>query len=246
MPVPSETLHAFDLHARGYVASWGSDPLAQWMRARVLALCAKFFPASSRVLDLGCGPGLDAAALTALGYRVTAIDASSGMVAEARTRSPDARIGDLDRLDLPDEPYDGALSNFGAINCLSRLDGFGRGLAGALKPGAYAVLVIINRWCPAEDLALAVRARRPRRRGTVVSLEGRAVPVRYLTGRDLRNIPGFTFVHQEALGAFVAPPDLGGALGRRARLEPWVAAFPGVRDLGDHTLVVLRRRNNAS
>ena len=73
VPVPSETLHAFDLHARGYVASWGSDPLAQWMRARVLALCAKFFPASSRVLDLGCGPGLDAAALTALGHQRDAL-----------------------------------------------------------------------------------------------------------------------------------------------------------------------------
>lgn len=241
MPVPSETLHAFDLHAGGYVASWGSAPLAQTMRARVLALCARFFPPGAAVLDLGCGPGLDAAALTGLGYRVTAIDASVGMVEEARKRASDVRIGDLDRLNLPRAAYDGALSNFGAINCLATLDGFSSGLAEVLAPGAHAVLVVINRWCPAEDLALLARARRPRRRGATVALEGKAVPVRYLTVGDLREFPGFRLVHHEALGALVAPPDLGGRPGRRTRLEPWIAALPGVRALGDHTVVVLRR-----
>ena len=36
------------------------------------------------VLDLGCGTGLMAAALTAYGYRVTGVDSSAAMLARAR------------------------------------------------------------------------------------------------------------------------------------------------------------------
>ncbi|MDP2304490.1 MAG: class I SAM-dependent methyltransferase [Pseudomonadota bacterium] len=245
MPVPEETLHAFDRHAADYVATWGTDPLARVFRARVIAACARFFPGGGRILDLGCGPGLDAEVLEALGYDVLAVDASAGMVAEARRRASDVRTADLDVLGtlLPDAPFDGALSNFGAINCVSDLSAFGHGLAALLRPGAHAVLVVINRWCPAEDLALLSRGRRPRRHVAAVQVSGHAVRLRYLAGTDLvRALPRFDVVHREALGALMPPPDLGGRPGRRARVEPWVAGWPLLRDLGDHSLVVLRRR----
>jgi SAM-dependent methyltransferase len=245
MPVRSETLHAFDRHAEDYVATWGSNPLARLLRGRVIAACARFFPDRGRILDLGCGAGLDAAVLEALGHAVVAVDASPGMVAEARRRAADVRQGDLDALDplLAEAPFDGALSNFGAINCLADLSGFGRSLAALLRPGAHAVLVVINRWCPAEDLALLARGRRPRRHVSTVDVAGHAVALRYLAGADVvRALPGFDVVHREALGALMPPPDLGGRPGRRARVEPWVAGWPLLRDLGDHSLLVLRRR----
>ena len=59
-------------HAIGYVSGWGSDALAREMRARVIARCVRSFPAGGRVLDLGCGPGLDAPILGALGFSVRA------------------------------------------------------------------------------------------------------------------------------------------------------------------------------
>lgn len=242
---PSETLHAFDRHAEGYAAGWGSHPLARVLRARVMGLCARYFPSGARVLDLGCGPGLDAAALEALGFRTTAVDASEGMVAEARRRCADARrldLGDLAPL-LAEAPFDGALSDFGALNCLPRLDGFAEMLPRLLRPGAHAVLVVINRACPAEDLALLARGRRPRRRGARVSLEGVEMPIRYLSAADVIGaLPDFDVARREGLGVLMPPPDLGGRPGLRSRVEPHVAALPILRDLGDHTIVVLRRR----
>ncbi len=246
MPVPSETLHAFDRHAVTYVSTWGADPLARVFRARVLACCVRFFPERARLLDLGCGPGLDAAVLEALGHTVVAVDASPGMVDAARARARDVRRADLDALDplLAEAPFDGALSNFGAINCLPDLDGFARVLPRLLRPGAHAVLVVINRWCPAEDLALLARGRRPRRHVDAVEVDGLPVSLRYLDAASVvRALPAFELVHREALGALVPPPNLGGRPGRRASLEPWVAGWPLVRDLGDHSLVVLRRRS---
>src|SRR5256885_2439698 len=45
-----------------------------------------YVPPRSRILDLGCGPGTDAARFAAQGHRVTAIDWSPAMVEEARRR----------------------------------------------------------------------------------------------------------------------------------------------------------------
>ena len=245
MRAPTETLHAFDRHAEGYASAWGADPLAAALRARVIALCLRFFPERGRVLDLGCGAGLDAAVLEGAGFRVTAVDASAGMVAQASRRATDVRqvdLGDLAPLH-GDLPFDGALSDFGALNCLPSLGGFSVSLARLVRPGAFAVLVVINRWCPIEDAALLARGRRPRRGVATVTLEGHPVAVRYLTGGAVADaLPDFEEVHREALGVFVPPPDLGGRPGRRTALEAHVAGWPLVRDLGDHTLVVLRRR----
>jgi SAM-dependent methyltransferase len=245
VPVRAETLHAFDRHAAGYAAGWGADPLARMLRARVLAIGARFFPPGGRLLDLGCGAGLDASVLRSLGHSVLAIDASAGMLAEARGRADAVRRLDLDALDplVPEGPFDGALSNFGALNCLPRLEGFAAALPRLLRPGACAVLVVIDRHCVAETLALAARGRRPRRHGATVAMEGVDVPVRYLDARSVLAAlgPAFRLEHREALGALMPPPDLGGRPGWRSRLEPFVAAWPIVRDLGDHALLVVRR-----
>jgi SAM-dependent methyltransferase len=238
-------LQAFDRLAAGYVEGWGNHPLARLLRARVIARCAASFPAGARVLDLGCGPGLDSAILSALGYDVVSVDASDGMVREARARGVAARRLDVEDLgDLAAEgPFAGALSNFGVLNCLPSLVRFGEGLARCLAPGAPAILVPMAASCPAETLALLARGRRPRR-GRVVPVGTAEVPVRYLWAREVARELGdaFHLERVEALGVLVAPPDLGGRPGWRTALEPFVARAPWIRERGDHTLLQLRRR----
>lgn len=240
MSIPPESLQAFDRHSVGYARAWGAHPLARWMRVRVLAACADHLPPNGAILDIGCGPGLDAAALGAAGWDVTALDGSAGMVREASTRARRVLHLPMERLsELGEAGFDGALSNFGALNCVASIEGFGADLARLLRPGARAILVVMGPWCPAEDLALITRARRPFRRRRPVTLEGLPVAVRYLTTADLvRALPDFRLLHREALGALMAPPDLGGRVGRRARFEPYIAGLPLLRDAGDHQLLV--------
>lgn len=244
MSASSESLHAFDRHSAGYSSAWGDRPLVRRFRARVLAACARHFSPGGRILDLGCGPGLDAAVLEGMGFDVTAIDASSGMVGEASRRTRRALHLPMERVDrLAPEQFDGALSNFGALNCVADLGTFGVALADRLRPGARVILVYMGPRCLAEDLALLARGRRPRRRDGPVPLEGLTVEVRYLTARAVSDaLPGFRPLHREALGALVAPPDLGGRVGLRSRAEPYIAGLPGLRDLGDHQMLVLERR----
>ncbi len=69
-------------------------------------------PEEQRVLDIGTGPGFYAIILARRGCRVTAVDLSEGMLAEARRNAGelaeriDFRRMDAQKLDLPDESFD--------------------------------------------------------------------------------------------------------------------------------------------
>jgi SAM-dependent methyltransferase len=95
------------------------------------------------VLDLGCGTGLMAAALTSYGYRVTGVDSSAAMLARARRlvgseavliqgSMPGLRVGGV---------FDAVISTFDALNYLSPTK-FGAtvaAVAGRLRPGGWLV-----------------------------------------------------------------------------------------------------------
>ncbi|OLT20114.1 hypothetical protein BJF78_35765 [Pseudonocardia sp. CNS-139] len=80
-------------------AGWG-EPLY----AAVLGLAG--VGAGTRLLDLGCGPGLFAAAAAARGAHVTGMDADPGAVAAARAAVPDGRFAVGDVHDPPPGPFD--------------------------------------------------------------------------------------------------------------------------------------------
>lgn len=239
-----ETLQGFDRAAARYSQDWDGRPLVRTLRGRVLARVLELRPPPARVLDLGCGPGTDARLLAAAGYTVDAVDPSPGMVAVARARGVAARVADrpLDR------GYDLVLSDFGALNAAPDLHRVAGWIADALVPGGIAVVVWMGPWCPAGALVLLARGRPVealrRRRVSSVQVGGLPIPVRYWGPRDARRAfgPRFLPVRVEALGALVPPPDLGGVPGPLVDLEGWVAALPGIRHLGDHTLYVFRRR----
>jgi SAM-dependent methyltransferase len=69
---------------------------------------------SSRVLDVGTGPGHVAARAAARGASVLGVDVSSGCIDVARRLHPDLefRTGDAHRLPLPDASYDAVVANF--------------------------------------------------------------------------------------------------------------------------------------
>lgn len=240
------TLHAFDRAAPGYGVAWDDRPTVRFLRGRVASRCAEWWRPGARVLDLGCGTGADARILGGLGYAVTAVDGSAGMVAVARGRGVDARVVPLSRLDelRASGPFDGLLSDFGALNCAPDLRALD--LASLLRPGGVAVIVTISPACPAEALALCARGRpraawRRRRSGRVPVGEGEAT-VRYWSLPEL--VAGFAplrLLDVEALGALFPPPDLGEAPGPLLTLDAALGRLPGVRRWGDHTLTVWER-----
>lgn len=69
-----------------------------WMRRALHAHYRRTFRPGQRVLDVGCGTGIDAVALAGHGVRVLGLDASPAMVGRARVRVARAGLGASVRL----------------------------------------------------------------------------------------------------------------------------------------------------
>jgi SAM-dependent methyltransferase len=109
-----------------------------------------------RVLDVGCGTGRHAVELAKRGYKMTGVDISNGMLAEARKAALGARLT-IEWVRSPAQdfvassPFDAAYSVCeGALSLLSLEDTFDRDVQifarifAALKPGAPALFTVLN------------------------------------------------------------------------------------------------------
>ncbi|HKB13677.1 MAG TPA: methyltransferase domain-containing protein [Vicinamibacterales bacterium] len=264
-----DTQRAFDGVASSYDRSNTDNATLRAMRARFWAEVDACVAPGSRLLDLGCGPGADAARFAALGHHVTAIDWSPAMVEEARRRlrasgSADRvevhhlGIHDLDRLTPRTRFFDAAYSNFGPLNCVAQPNTAAWMIAERLRPGGMLIASVIGRVCPWE---IAVHAARGQfRRAAVrfsdglapVPLNGRTVWTRYYMPGEFQRIfevAGFERVSLRALGLFVPPPYMQAFAGRHPkliaaleRIDQRLGRWPGVRAWGDHFLIALRKK----
>jgi ubiquinone/menaquinone biosynthesis C-methylase UbiE len=150
---------AFDALAADYDTQFTHSRIGTLMRQAVWRRLDCRFRPGQRVLELNCGTGEDAVHLGQHGVRVLATDLSREMV--QMTRQKVARAGltatvqvqqlaleHLHALDTP--PFDGALSNFGGLNCVADLAGVGRALAARLHPGAVVLLCVMGPIVPWE------------------------------------------------------------------------------------------------
>ena len=242
----------FDRHAAAYERTWGADPIARRFRARVHEVIAEELPPPATILDVGAGIGLDAEALAARGYAVHGIDASAGMVAVARERVPGVAFDVEDLLATDRGPFDGALANFGVLNCVP-LDGAAAALARAVSPGGLVFVVVMPRFHPTFLLQSLV-AVQPRRALARLRHEidlplsaGDRLSTRYHSPRDVEAAfgPFFRTRRVESLGLLLPPPGAQlpeGIVGFLWAMEGRLRSKPGLRAMGDHVMVVLERR----
>ena len=267
LPRLQETREAFDSVAADYDGDRGNNAAIRDMRAEMWRWLDATFAPGSRLLDLGCGTGLDAARMARVGHRITASDWSPEMVRRTGERAQCEQLGDrvvslnigaheLHRLGDADA-YDGAYSNLGALNCVPDLGDVSRECARLLKPGGALVFTVIGRICPWEAGYYLLRRRWARvtvryGRGPVpVSMNKHTIWTRYYTPREFyRHFQGqFRLTHYRGVCLFVPPPYL---LWMREKHLAWyqwlwridrrVAGWPLLRALGDHFLIVMRRR----
>ncbi|HVT59861.1 MAG TPA: methyltransferase domain-containing protein [Thermoanaerobaculia bacterium] len=150
-------------------------------------------------------------------------------------------------------PFDGALSNFGGLNCVGDLRETGRALAGCLRRGATAVLCVMGPAVPWEWAWFLLRGeprkafRRLRRGGAT----WRGMTIRYPTIGAVRRAlaPAFELRRAGALGALLPPTYVepwaarhGGLVRRLDRWERRLERWPPLPWLADHYLLELTRR----
>jgi SAM-dependent methyltransferase len=263
-----QTAAAFDSVAGDYDGPRGNNLLIQRMRDTMWRELEARFAAGASLIDLGCGTGIDAVHLAQRGRRVLATDWSAKMVERTVARAAGAgvaarvearRVGahELHLLEGPfDGRYDGAYSNFGPLNCVPDLAEHAGQCARLVRPGGHLVFTVIGRVCPWEYLHY--RWRRPDRariraaRGPVaVGMNGHTIWTSYYRPREFYAAfePRFDLVEYRALSLFLPPPYLVRWYERHprffemlGRLDDVAGAWRGLRNAGDHFLIVMRRR----
>src|SRR5450755_2868206 len=150
-PTPQlrDTREAFDSVAADYDGPRGNNVLIQDMRREMWRWLDRTFAPSSRLIDLGCGTGLDAVRMAKLGHRITATDWSPQMVARTADRARQESVADrvqavavgaheLERLE-GEGTFDGAYSNLGPLNCIPDPADASSACARLLRPGGALV-----------------------------------------------------------------------------------------------------------
>jgi SAM-dependent methyltransferase len=167
------------------------------MRRVLHAHYARLFAPGMRVLDVGCGTGIDTLALARRGVQVVAIDFSEAMIAQLRAKldgntSVDARVLAIQELHkLRGERFDGVISGFAGLSTVDDLRGFALDAAELTRPGGRLVLHLLNRFSLWEWLGYVARRDWPaarqvgRRRSRAFTIGGRAVPHRLYFAADL-------------------------------------------------------------
>jgi SAM-dependent methyltransferase len=257
---------AFDRLAADY-DQLASGEIFRVFRQRTHRAFARHFDGNARVLEIGCGTGLDTAYLAARCRHVVACDPSEEMATrtlrrlthvglETRATVMPCGLQDvqsfLDAL-TPHEPFDGIVSNFGALNCVCHLAPLGAVARRHLRPKGTMLLGVMTRVCAMEALYFAA-TRQPRRAlrrlgagGVPVPVAGIDVPTFYHRIRELRaSLGGDVRLRAiEGIGVVVPPPYLEPrwqALPRAVRgavvaLDGWLAPWPPFNRVGDHVLL---------
>lgn len=263
---------AFDAIAGRYDALFSDHPIGRTLRAEVWRRLDTRFPPGSRVLDIGCGTGVDAAHLAARGVEVVGFDPSAAMIERAQSRADAAGLGHMIRLihapagaidNLDVGMFDGVIANFGVLNCLSppELPPIFESLGSHCRPGAVWVGVTMGRFCAWESAWYGVRGdfrralRRMRPGGAAADLGAGTFRVHYHAHGEIARAarPWFVPVERCAIGAIVPPTLAGGWLERRPRslerllrIERRVAGFSPAVAVADHVLLMLERSDTAA
>jgi SAM-dependent methyltransferase len=270
------TLHpaaqAFDSIAARFDTRYGHWRSVAAQRAAVRRCLVRAFPVGASVLELGGGTAEDAAWLTRQGRVVTMTDVSPTMIEVARAKlaplgAPLPYVVDAGALDdaasslvmRNEGPFDGAFSNFAALNCITDLTPTARGLAQVVRPGGHAVLVVFGTLSVGEVVVQLIRRdpraaiRRWSRGDVTAKLGGQTFSVRYHRRGDLIRVmaPWFHLISTKGIGVFVPP----------SAAEPWISGWPSLlrgleyadgivsgalAPLGDHVLHVFERTTVAA
>ena len=256
-PAPTRA-PAFDALAQEYDASFSDSPLGGALRGLVWERAHERFRGARRILDLGCGTGVDALHLAERAERVLGIDISGEMIARASAKARrmavperiEFRCAPLEALDgvLGGERFDAVLSNFGALNCVADLPALAATVAGHLDPGATLLWVLMGRNVPWEWLWFGARGepRRALRRWARSGASWRGLTVRYPSPARVAAWlrPHFRIEALRPVGCFLPPSYAAKALNARprllgalTRLERAAQRFPALAHVADHYLI---------
>jgi len=157
----------FDVSAKNYDTVFTFSEIGKAQRNRVHYFLKEDILNKSNlnILELNCGTGEDARYLAEKGHRVLATDISKEMINVAKEKHHKSRVI-FQELDITkinsetfSEKFDLIFSNFGGLNCVSKLelDSFLKTSDSLLHPKGKLVLVIMPKVCLWERFYFSIK-----------------------------------------------------------------------------------------
>jgi SAM-dependent methyltransferase len=257
----SSAASAFDRVATSYDELFTRTAIGRAQRTQVWSRLLAAFQPGDRILELNCGTGEDARFLAQHGMSVLACDASASMIYVAgNCPVPAEHAGSIEYRQLANEKlfrlspkvsFDGAFSNFSGLNCVADLHPVARNLASLVRPRARVLICLWSRVCITEFVWFLLRGETKKafRRfpgKTTARLGDSSIPICYPTIARVRKAftPWFRLETRRAIGLFVPPSYVESwarqninTLARLEKLDRTLAAWPILRDAGDHVLL---------
>lgn len=266
MPVTAtstvECAAAFDSIAARYDAIFTQSVIGTAQRRLVHSALQPHLVPGSRILDMNCGTGEDALHFGAQSIEVVACDASPAMIDVCRRKLLSAAaalpvtflVCANERLDQlrPFAPFDGALSNFGGLNCTADLAAVRDSLACLLDPGCMLFVCLMGRVCAWEIVWYLLTGRwkkafrRMQTNGAQANIGGHDLRVYYPSIQHASAVfaPSFRLETWHGIGVFLPPSWLEPFFRNRPRLIrllQWIdrrcGSWPVLRGCADHVLL---------
>ena len=237
-----------------------------WQRQQFQKILGNYAHPGMHWLELGAGTGTDALWLTGRGIEVTCTEPHPWMFAQLQAKTAGVAAIHAFPLkaeqleDLGEHVFDGAFSNFAALNCVEDLSAVAQALAEHLKARAPVVLCLFNRQCGWElalGLLQGLFQRNPERlwrrqvRQRLVEMQpGIEVSTFYHQPQEIMQAFEPWFRLEARVGMGIAIPPSGWILADRAPtffqalhyLDMAWGKGLGLRSLGDHQIWCFTRR----
>jgi len=223
--------------ARGYdliTPSYDHVEAANWvgrrLRRRMQEALFDAFRPGDRVVEVGCGTGIEAIALAERGVHVVATDLSKDMVRLVRAKAAERGLANLEARTfaaheigkLQEEfgsGFDGAYSHGGVLNMDPRIEEVASGLARLVRPGGRFLCTVVNQTSLFEALfyPLVLRPRKGYRR------LGRDIPIPITRHEGFRKyvVPTRFYSPRRFVGYFNGAFEVRHLEGLQILLPPW-------------------------
>jgi SAM-dependent methyltransferase len=258
----------FDNIADDYDHHITGNRMNRLLRDRSLGWLRPRFEGRRRILEVGCGSGMETIPMLRAGHSIVAVDISERMLAVVeRKAAAEGRSGqlttrrlrarDLGRLleEFGPESFEAAYSTYGALNCEPDLRPIPAALRTLLPLGAPFVAGVYNRWCLFElaGYGLTLNPHRALGRATNPVLFGSSrfcvdVYAHSVGDFDRLFAPAFRRERVEGVPVFLPPSDLvkyaekfSRHFERLSAADAWLSRRWPWNRLGDHFLMTFVR-----
>jgi ubiquinone/menaquinone biosynthesis C-methylase UbiE len=259
---------AFDSAAEEYDFTISQNFINRWIRQRSIQELLKLTNPEDTLLEIGCGTGAEAVAISRDVSKIVATDISERMIQilEKKVRAKklrdriipfNVRASDISNVSsiLGDKKIRIAYSFNGALNCEPALEHFPSELSKVMQEGGFFICSIRNTLCLSEAVlhALAFQFSRmaPRRKQPImVSVGGKDIPSTYYSPSEFIRLfsPQFEIRRLIGLPAILPPAYLSDryvrvrkVVGFVERIENILSSWFPLNRFGDQSLFVFQK-----